>query len=186
MDDDDSAISVPPEAHPALRRGQLLILLETLGGMVSVDRLGYIEFFAANPFLIWRTDSPERTRLQLAGFRPDALSYQASPERYANRRTRLRSDLGALSAWGYLDTSVVEGRIACGLTDAGRDAATSLTSLYADAFRTSVALVIPKTRNTTEVELARRVQGWLQISGMRIDLMEADLRYGADGQGQLV
>lgn len=103
-------ISVPPEVHPALRRGQLLVLLEQFTGLVTIDRIGYIEFFAANPFLIWRQPCKERTQLLLAGLSPKALSYQATVERFANRRTRLRSDLAALASWGYLVPGVIDKR----------------------------------------------------------------------------
>lgn len=179
-------VSVPPEAHPAFRRGQLMVLLEHFDAPVTFDRLGYVEFFAANPYLVLREDSPERTRLRLAGFNPKSLSYQSTRERYANRRTRLHSDLGALAAWGYLATATVDRRLACELTERGRTQAVSLTSLYADAYRLSVALILPKMRNLTPTMLSRKAQEWLQLGEMQIDLLDTDFRFEADLQGTLL
>jgi hypothetical protein len=179
-------ISVPPEAHSSFRRGQLLVLLEHFERPIALDRLGYVEFFAANPFLVWREDSSERSRLQLAGMNPKALSYQATAERYANRRVRLRSDLGALAAWGYLRTATVDGLLACELTEPGRSAAGGLQSLYADAYRLSVSLVLTKMRNVTNRRLGQLVQHWLQLADMRIDLLDTDFEFEADLQGRLL
>lgn len=179
-------ISVPPEAHSSFRRGQLLVLLEHFEEPVAIDRLGYIEFFAANPFLVWRENSSQRTRLQLAGMNPKALSYQATTERYANRRIRLRSDLGALVTWGYLRAATIDGLLACELTDAGRSAAGALQSLYADAYRLSVSLVLPKMRNISNLRLTQRVQEWLRLDDMRIDLLDTDFEFEADLQGRLM
>lgn len=187
MSEEDLApISIPPEAHASFRRGQLLVLLEHFDSSVTIDRVGYIEFFAANPFLIWRESSTERTRLRLAGLSPFALSYQATKERYANRRARLRSDLAALAAWAYLRTDSVDGRSACELTESGRDAARSLDSLYADAFRLSVSLVVPRMRNVSSAALDRMAKDWLQLGEMRIDLLDMDYEFEASLQGRLL
>ncbi len=161
-----------------------MVLLEHFDGPVAIDRLGYIEFFAANPFLVWREDGSERTRLQLAGLNPKALSYQATPERYANRRARLRSDLGALAAWGYLHTASVEGLLTCALNEPGRTAAEALRSLYADAYRLSVSLVLPKMRNVTNRRLGELAQQWLKLDDMRIDLLDTDFEFEADLNGR--
>jgi hypothetical protein len=179
-------VSVPPEVHPSFRRGQLLVLLEHFTAPVTVDRVGYIEFFAANPFLVWRSESRERSRLQLAGMNPKALAYQATAERYANRRSRLRSDLGALAAFGYMRTDAIDGLLACELTNAGRAAAEGLDSLYADAYRLSVSLVLPKMRNVSNRKLALLVQEWLQLDDMRIDLLDTDFEFEANLQGRLL
>jgi hypothetical protein len=178
-------ISVPPETHPSLRRGHLMLLLQQVDGPMTIDRIGYVEFFAANPFLVWRHACKERTRLLLAGLSPKALSYQATTERYANRRTRLRSDLAALAAWGYIVPAVVDKRLACELTPAGRGAAEGLGTLYADAYRLSVSLVLPKLRRVTNVELNRLARDWLRVDDLKIDLLDTDFRFDADLQGEI-
>jgi hypothetical protein len=179
-------VSIPPEAVPAFRRGQLLVMLGQFEGPVELDRIGYIEFFAANPYLVLRKDSPERTSLLLAGFNPKALSYQATTERYANRRTRLRSDLGALVAWKYARTSTVDGLIACELTSEGHEEADKLITLYADAYRLSVSLIRKEIKGLSNRALALKVQGWLRIDDLRIDLLDREFEFNTDLQGVLL
>jgi hypothetical protein len=165
-------VSLPPEANGNFRRGQLLLLLSMLSDPLPVDRIGYLEFFAANPHLV--VTDRDAVRLELAGFHPDALSYQSAPERYANRRARLRSDLAALTAWGYAKPRLIDGRIACGVTPQGRRAASGLTSLYADAYRRSVEMLRPFFRLSDQA-LARQANQWLHISDeSRIDLLDLE------------
>lgn len=172
MIDDLPAVSVPPEAHPAFRRGQLMLLLEHFEEPVTLERISLLDFFAANPYLIVREDGSDRTQLLLTGLSPLALSYQAAKERYANRRTRLHSDLAALTAWGYASITTADGMRACMLTDQGREAAASLSSLYADAYRVSVELIHGRFRRHTDAALSKRLQEWLNIEQFRIDLWD--------------
>jgi len=157
------------------------VLLSLFPDPLTIDRIGYLEFFAANPHLIVR-DGTDAVRLQLAGFNPDALSYQSAPERYANRRARLRSDLAALTSWGYAHPVVDDGRIACVLTDLGRRQAGQLTSLYADAYRQSIQLIRPLFR-LTDTALARKASEWLAIGDLRVDVLDLDLELGMSDDG---
>lgn len=162
-----------PESHASFRRGQLLVLLAAFDAPMALDRIGYLEFFAANPHLVIR-DEAESVRLQLAGFSPSALSYQSAPERFANRRSRLRTDLSALTAWGYASVSVDEGRIVVGLTDTGRERSGQLVSLYADAYRTSIDLVRPMFR-LSPTALAKKASEWLSKADRHLDILDVDL-----------
>lgn len=170
---DLTPISRPPEAHSNFRRGQLLVLLSTFNGPLTVDRIGYLEFFAANPHLIIR-DEVGSVRLQLAGFSPSALTYQSAPERFANRRARLRTDLAALTAWGYAQATVDEGRIVVGITASGSQRSDDLTSLYADSYRASIELIRPLFRQS-DTALARLASEWLTGTDRRIDILDLDL-----------
>lgn len=165
--------SQSPESHASFRRGQLLVLLAEFDAPMALDRIGYFEFFAANPHLVIR-DGAESVRLQLAGFSPSALSYQSAPERFANRRSRLRTDLSALTAWGYATVSVEEGRIVVGLTDTGRERSRELVSLYADAYRASIDLVRPMFR-LSPTALAKKASDWLAASDRHLDILDVDL-----------
>lgn len=169
-----TAVSRPPEVHAAFRRGQLLVLLSAFDAPLTIDRIGYFEFFAANPHLI--VQGSDAVRLELAGFNPAALSYQSAPERYANRRARLRSDLAALTGWGYARPSTDDGRIVCELTDRGRRAAHSLDSLYADAYRQSIAMIRPLFR-LSDARLAARASEWLGGNAMRLDVLDVDTEF---------
>ncbi len=169
---DFAPVSIPPETNGNFRRGQLLLLLSMFTDPLPVDRIGYLEFFAANPHLVVK--DRDAVRLELAGFNPDALSYQSAPERFTNRRSRLRSDLAGLTAWGYAMPRLVDGRVACELTDAGREAASRLTSLYADAYRQSVEMIRPLFR-LSETALAKQANQWLRLSDeARIDLLDLE------------
>jgi hypothetical protein len=169
---DLAPVSRPPETNGNFRRGQLLLLLSLFSEPLPIDRIGYLEFFAANPHLI--VSDRDAVRLELAGFNPDALSYQSAPERFTNRRSRLRSDLAGLTAWGYAAPRLVDGRIACELTTNGREAASQLTSLYADAYRRSVEMLRPFFR-LSDAALARKANQWLRISDdNRIDLLDLE------------
>jgi hypothetical protein len=168
--------TLSPDTLEPFRRGQLLVLLAEVDGLISLDRLGYLEFFTANPHLAV-ADDKDRTRLELAGFTPNALSYQSASERFANRRSRLRSDLAALTAWGYVAPGMLDGRIACGLTPHGRDGAAALSTFYAEACRTSCAIIRPLLQGT-ETAVARRVAGWLSTrTDERLDLLEVQLDF---------
>ena len=171
---DLSPASRPPEAHSSFRRGQLLVLLSTFEASLTIDRIGYLEFFAANPHLVIRDDVGS-VRLQLAGFSPSALTYQSAPERFANRRSRLRTDLSALTAWGYAQVGIDDGRIAVGLTELGRRHAGDLTSLYADAYRASIELIRPLFRQS-DAALARRASEWLAGIDHKVDILDVDLQ----------
>lgn len=165
--------SRPPETHASFRRGQLLVLLSSFQAAMTVDRIGYLEFFAANPHLVVKDDD-RSVRLQLAGFSPSVLSYQSAPERFANRRSRLRTDLAALSAWGYAEVVVEGGRILVGLTEAGQRSAAELISLYADSYRSSIDLIRPLFREA-DGTLAKRASQWLEGYDQRLDILDVDL-----------
>ena len=187
MDNELVATSIPPEALPSFRRAQLLIILEAFKEGVTVDRLGYVEFFSANPFLIFRKPSAQRTRLIVSGFHPHTLSYQSSPERYANRRTRLRSDLGALVASGLVVVRADAGEIVCQLTDSGLRAAGTFSTVYVDALRLSVDLVRQEMpRSATNNAVSKKVSEWLRIEDLRIDLLDLWFDHDFDGQGVLI
>ena len=80
----------------------------------------------------------------------------------------------------------IDGLLACELTDAGRSAAEGLDSLYAEAYRLSVSLVLPKMRNVSNRKLGLLVQEWLRLDDMRIDLLDTDFEFEANLQGRLL
>src|SRR5664280_166628 len=110
-----AASRVAPETLTAFRLGQLLLLFEAAEGVratpVNIDRLGFYDFFAANPFLIVDKDDREGRSLQLAGFEFQNLDYQSSSQRFSNRRARLQHDLALLTAYGLLSVGPVSGRV---------------------------------------------------------------------------
>ena len=173
MSDVDKRGITTPDSIPQFRRAQLLLLLAEFDAPLTIERIGYLDFFAANPHLVIR-EGPSAVRLELSGFSPATLTYQSAPERYANRRSRLRSDLAALTAWGYALPTTVDGRIGCSATDSGRESARSMISLYADSYRQSVELLRPLFKKSDKA-LAESVQTWLMIDDFRVDLLDLEL-----------
>src|SRR5579862_9066856 len=112
LPDLSGARPVAPEEHVLFRLAQLVLLLRVVDGTgrpgVGLERLGFYDFFAANPFLVIPPESvEERAQLHLAGFDERQLSYASTGPRFANRRRRLQHDVALLVAYdiGRLDAN---------------------------------------------------------------------------------
>lgn len=163
--------------HEVFRLAQLVVLLSVtseVGKPVSnIDRLGYYDFFAANPFVVVPThgkprDEGDRLKLKLAGFTEDQLSYASTGQRWVSRRRRLQHDLARLVAYGLV--AFDEGTI--DLTDAGAALASQMSTIYADAYRTSATVVVRRLALMSELKLRRSVQTWLGTSWLNVDLLD--------------
>src|SRR2546428_10757940 len=98
--DREDALSSPtpraPEDRLVFRLAQLVLLLEVAAdaevAVKSIDRLGYYDFFSANPFLVVQDDgnqeSADRLTLRLAGFNETQLSYSSTGSQGAMQQTR--------------------------------------------------------------------------------------------------
>lgn len=176
MEDRVSARPLEPEDLWEFRVGQLILLFDVAstvkGHGVDLDRLAYYDFFAANPFLVYSDATPERLRLQLAGFDTRSLNYSSSAQRFTNRRRRLQHDLGVIASRGLIEARVVERRLEWSPTDEGRRIAASFTALYAAAYRMSAELVIRTLGGMTDKRLRERSREWLKASDFMIDLYE--------------
>lgn len=180
----DGSESGPPgvspwdaEAHEVFRLAQLVLLLsvtaEVQKPVSNVDRLGYYDFFAANPFVVIPAgetprDRTERLALKLAGFTEGQLSYASTGQRWVSRRRRLQHDLSLLVAYGLV--SLHDGKIT--LTDSGHSIAENLATVYADAYRTSAQLVVRRLATLSDARLRANVQDWLGTTWLRVDLFD--------------
>ena len=86
-----------PEDLLTFRIARLRWLLDVVATLelkkpLDIERLGFYDFFVANPFLAVGDDEAARREVALAGFSSYDLSYQSSGHRFANRRARLRND----------------------------------------------------------------------------------------------
>lgn len=175
------ALDVAPcdaESHDVFRLAQLVLLLSVtaeVGKPVSnVDRLGYYDFFAANPFVVvpatgTARDDHDRLTLKLAGFSEDQLSYASTGQRWVSRRQRLQHDLALLVAYGLV--SLRDGSIA--LTDRGTELAEDMSTIYADAYRTSANVVVRRLAQlSSDARLRDKVQEWLGASWLDVDLFD--------------
>ncbi|KXK62657.1 hypothetical protein AWW66_06945 [Micromonospora rosaria] len=164
-----------PEDHVLFRITQLLLLMRVVAGPdtqgLGLERLGYYDFFSANPFLvIGRDEKKARAQLHLAGFDERQLSYAATGHRFVNRRRRLQHDLALLAAYD-LATLRAGGWT---LTARGLDTAHQFTALYAEQYMTSVRLVVQRlARFGSDAALARQAGQWLREPQLILDLYGA-------------
>lgn len=170
------AARVAPETLPEFRAGQLLLLLgimeESRLASPGIDRLGYYEFFTANPFLVVEPRSPDGLRLLAQGFHYQNLDYQSSSQRYANRRARLQRDLTILAARGLVETKAIEGRVAFHATADGVAAARALHAMYAVAYRASAAVILGRLKRLSDSQLRTQAAAWLKAEALLIDLYD--------------
>lgn len=168
------APSRAPEEHTTLRVAQLAILLAEVapagGPTIDIERLGYYDFFAANPFAIFGPeDQLERARLHRAAFDERQLSYASTGSRFANRRRRLQHDVAILVAYNLAERRD-EGY---GLSERGAEFVEALAALYADQYQTSVQVVHERLRKLSDSKLAESARGWLKTPSLILDLYGA-------------
>jgi hypothetical protein len=162
---------VAPEDHVLFRLAQLILLLRVVAPPdqpgFGLERLGYYDFFSANPFLVVpRDDAEVRARLHLAGFDERQLSYASTGQRFANRRRRLQHDVALLVAYDLAEPQ--SG--GWGLTPRGLRTAEQLTALYADQYTASVGVVVARLTRLSDAGLARQARDWLREPGLLLDL----------------
>jgi len=168
--------SFSPEESTTFRIARMLLLLSVArnGGrkVPSVDRLGYYEFFADNPFIViegdMARDVADRASLEVAGFSRVQLAYASSGPRFMSRRRRLQHDLAQLIAFGLVELTGGGYDI----TESGTVVADNLNSVYADAYRTSAEIVLRRLASRSNVGLERSVERWLGHSWLFVDLLD--------------
>jgi hypothetical protein len=176
IQDLSAAVPVAPEDRQVFRLAQLVLLLETAAanqvGVRTVDRLGFYDFFAANPFVVTEgednRDSADRLALRLAGFTDRQLSYASTGQRFASRRRRLQHDLALLLAYKLAVVSPT-GYV---LTSDGQAVAEGLTSIYADAYRQAALVVLRRLGRMSDRQLTESAGRWLGQSWLLIDLLD--------------
>lgn len=172
-----NALPLRPDDLLAFRLGRLILLLDTVPGLpapkpMDVERISLYDFFADNPFLIFGRETDEHETLVLAGFDSRNLSYQSSAQRFSSRRERLQHDLATLIAYGLAAATTEARRVVYSLTDSGRKRAASLRSLYAQAYRSSAALVSRALNKLSDRALQAQTRTWLRADELLIDMFE--------------
>lgn len=175
---DTGPVPLRPDNLTHFRLARLALLLDVAPQLpnakpLDVERLGYYDFFAANPFLIVENEDPLRRELVLAGFDSRNLSYQSSAQRFTSRRARLQHDLAMLVAYGLVHAHADQRRVVYALTDAGGDMTAALRSLYARAYRRSVDIIVRRLNRLSDKSLRESAQGWLAAEGLLIDLYDS-------------
>lgn len=168
---DTDSLPIPPEDLPAFRVAQLLVVLGGIGQPIDIERLGYYDFFMANPMLIDSLDTAERTALVMAGFDSRTIDHQSAAQRFANRRQCLRADIASLIAYGLSEVRVENGAVLYGLTSTGSRASIELTTAYADGLRQAISVVLPTLRRLSDRRLRQQTTEWLRVQRFDLDLL---------------
>jgi hypothetical protein len=171
-----AAVPSSPEDRQIFRLAQLTLLVEAAGvesiPVPTVDRLGFYDFFAANPFIVVSADNErdaaDRLTLRLAGFSDRQLSYASTGQRFASRLRRLQYDLSLLIAYGV----VVIDSSGYTLTSRGREVAAELVSVYAEAYRDAAGVILRRLRRLTDTQLTQQAEQWLGQSWLLIDVLD--------------
>lgn len=171
-----AAVPSGPEDRSVFRLAQLTLLLQVTteeGAPVrTVDRLGFYDFFSANPFVVVSGDDDrdvaDRLALRLAGFSNRQLSYASTGQRFVSRRRRLQHDLSLLVAYGLAAVDST-GYV---LTSSGRELADGLGSVYAEAYRDAARLILRRLRRLSDRRLTQQANEWLGKSWLLIDVLD--------------
>lgn len=168
-----------PDDLQTFRMARLIVLLDVaytleLKKPLDVERLGFYDFFIANPFLVVQGDEAAERALTYAGFSSYDLSYQSSGHRFSNRRAQLQHDLAGLAARATVTPTVRDGRITYALTDVGREIARSFTSMYAEAYRRSADLILRRLDRMSNKALQESARSWLNDDRLLIDLYDVE------------
>lgn len=168
-----------PDDLDEFRLARLLLLLNVVHEHASakpldIERLGYYDFFAANPFLVFDNKSPEYKAMVLAGFESKNLSYQSSAQRFTNRRGRLQHDLSRLVAYNLAGAIVSHGRVTYAITASGQKFTSQLQALYALAYQRSARIVVKKLGALSDRRLEDDAKHWLRAESLMIDIFDVD------------
>jgi hypothetical protein len=174
--DEGTGLALRVEAIPAFRMAQMILVLEgahLCKKFLDLERLSVVEFLSANPFLAVDASSPEASQLRLQGFGQHSITYASPGQRYVTRRERITSDLAQLIAFGLVQLRVRGGQRVFVLTDPGCLSAKRLCSVYADAYRLSVATVIPIVTKLSATKMRESLGGWLRVDPLLFDLIDS-------------
>lgn len=166
-----------PDSLDEFRMARLLLLLREAEELnpkkqLDIERLGFYDFFSANPFLVLHDDAQARTLVALAGFDARSLSYQSSGHRFTNRRARMQYDLSRLIAFGLIQPATNAGRVVFALTEEGRMHGSRYRCLYARAYRRSARVVVQRLHKLSDRRLNEQAREWLQARPFLIDLYD--------------
>jgi len=169
--------SIRAEGLPSYRWANLLLLTEvhcekSRRHQLTLDRLAIYEFFSAHPFLVFGIDTKIGRSLVRVGLEPRSLTYASAPDRLANRRQRVQADVSDLVARQLVDIDVIEGRLSVLPSSSGREAASSLLSLHANAIRESAWHVVAKLDGLADRTLQSRAKEWTKHNALSIDILE--------------
>lgn len=170
---------IRPDELTWARLGRLVLLLTEIPKApgrkpIDVDRIGTYDFFTDSPFLLFDEDTKEHRLLLLAGFDPVTYSYSSSSQRFANRRSRIQSDLAQLVARELIEPQLDGSRVTYRLTERGSGLAEEFKASYAESYRQSAALVARALNRLSDRGLREKITAVLASPPFVIDLYRDD------------
>lgn len=166
-----------PDDVQEFRFAQLLLLLAEAGrSRVDLDlhRLAVTDFACTNPMLILDPDDVPYRTLRLAGFTDHPITHAAPGQRYVTRRERLVRDLTRLVSYGLVRAHASSGRRVFHTSERGTVFADALASVYADAYRASARMMLPRIKRLSDAALQRELSQWLRADPVLFDLLDFD------------
>ena len=171
-----SRIKFSAEDEDLFNSARLLLLFKILDKMevrkgINIERIGYYDFFSAQPFLIFGEDDKE-TRLDLIyyGFESKTISYGSSSQRFENRREKLKQYLAGLIVRDLITIENIDGELVYSITETGKIVANMFNTFYDAAYQKSARLVIEKLKNLSNKKISMNAREWLKAEPFIIDL----------------
>lgn len=166
-----------PEDDIIFNSSRLLILFDVVRDLdikkgMDLERLSYYDFFAANPFLIIKKDNPERIDLEIEGFISNKIEYYSTAQLYRTKRASLKQYLSLLITKGLINMINKDGKFIFNITQLGIDTSKKLNTMYALAYRKSVAIIVNMLKRYSDKKLWESANVWLESKSFQIDLYD--------------
>lgn len=170
-------IRISAESEDVFNSARLLLLFNVissaLGGKgTSINRLGYYDFFSAQPFLVFSEYSSTKIDLVLKGFELTTVSYMSSSQRFSNRREKLKYYLSSLLIRDLISIQNVDGEILYYITPRGKDIVNYFKTLYSLSYCQSAEIIVKKLSKLGDKRLDNEAKEWLKAKSFMMDLYD--------------
>jgi len=166
------------EDEELFNSARLLILFDVLDEKeimdgINIERIGYYDFFSAQPFLIFGEGEKDiKLDLLLHGFEATTISYISSSQRFTNRREKLKHYLAGLIMRNLIIVNNANGQFLYSITKEGKQIASQFKAMYIMAYRKSADIIITKLSKMNDRILASKARQWLKAEPFIIDLYD--------------
>lgn len=178
MSGTDIRLRFSAEDEDLFNAARILILFDVLrekGNLngTNIERIGYYDFFSAQPFLVFGKEEEEiKQELLLQGFESNTVGYISSSQRFTNRREKLKHYLAGLLMRNLIDVNNIDGQLLYSITNEGKRIASQFKSLYGKAYKKSAEIVTTKLSKMRDKELSEKARQWLKAEPFIIDLYD--------------
>jgi hypothetical protein len=170
-------IRVSAESEDIFCSARLLLLFSVINSVlgekgISINRLGYYDFFSAQPFLVFSDYSSTKIDLVLKGFELTTVSYMSSSQRFSNRREKLKYYLSNLLIRALISVQNIDGEILYYITPKGKEIVRYFKSLYSLSYCQSAEIIVKKLSKLNDKKLDNEAKEWLKAKSFMMDLYE--------------